>query len=431
MEITDIETTVVMIPNKFEFGMSPALHLGRAFTILEMSTDEGIVGLGQTYGSEPKLLIDDIARSILIGQDPFRVEFLEARLRSRIANLTTIGGIEMALFDLMGKAVGRPVCDLIGGRYRDEVEFFAYLNPGYKGAKGIIHDLEIPYGAPVSEISHGEGGRFTTGDIVKWARWLVDKCGFRVIEWKTGILSPRFDIETMRLLREEFGPDMALRIDCNGAWTPETAIRTIRAMNQYDLRNAEDPTSGLSGNARVRRATGVPVSSLHSPSLSDVIAASNAGLDGVVPNIVSSGGILMSKKLVAVAEACGINCWTHTAGDTSIMNAARLHFLASTPYIIEPSQTGYNLRNLDDITRGSPMIWEDGCLAVPEGPGFGVELDKNKVEKYHKLWVEEASKAGQEHFYEPHMGGMYPDYHRPEWFPKVRPGWMWDLDGRE
>jgi len=418
-----------MVPNKFELAMSLNLQIGRACTILEISTDEGIVGLGEIGGSDPKLYIDDIARGILIGQDPFKVELLEAKLNSRIANPRVVGGIDMALFDLMGKAVDRPVCDLIGGRCRDRVEFFAYLHPGYKGAKGIIHDLEIPHGAPVSEISHGEGGRFTPEDMVKWARWLVDKYGFRVIEWKTGILSPRVDIETMRLMREEFGPDMTLRIDCNGAWTPETAIRTIRAMNKYDLRNAEDPTRGLRNLAKVRSAAGVSISA-HTWYYS-VIDMANAGLDAAVPNMEIAGGILATKKVVAVAEACGINCWLHCSGDLGVSEAARIHFLASTPYIIEPSQTGHDLRNLDDIIKGPPKKYEDGCAPVPEGPGLGVELDKDKVEKYHKLWVDEAKKAGRKYFFDWNSGGVYPDYHRPEWFPKRVRGWIWDMDGRE
>jgi glucarate dehydratase len=434
LKITDLQTTVILVPNKFELAMSPNLQMGRACTILEISTNEGIVGLGEITGVESKLLIDDIAKPLLLNQDPFKIELLEEKLRTRISNLTTIGGIDMALWDIVGKTLDRPISDLLGGRYREKVEFFAYLHPGYKGVKGVIHDLEIPLGAPVSETSHGEGGRFTPEDMVEWAKWLVNRHGFRVIEWKTGIQSPIIDIETIRLMREEFGPEMPLRIDANGAWTPETALRTLRIMNNYDLRNAEDPTSGLRNLAKIRKSTGVPISthtSTHGYPESSVLDIANAGLDAAVPDLISSGGIIATKKIVAVAEACGINCWLHCAGDLGISEAARIHFLASTPYIIEPSQTGHNLRTLDDIIKGPPWKYEDGSVPVPNAPGLGVQLDKNKVNKYHKLWVDEASKAGRKYFYDWNKGGEYPDYHRPDWYPKTRRGWKWGMDGRE
>jgi len=432
LKITDVETTNILIPNKFELGISSMLHLGKGACILQVHTDEEIVGLGEASqapgGSPAKQLIDDVAKPILVGEDPFHASFLETKLQSALmGNDGVLGAITTALWDIMGKAVGRPVCDLIGGRCRSKVEFFGYMHPGYIGKEGIEHDLEIPYGADVSRVSHGEGGRFPPDEVAKFAKWLIRKYGFRVLELKTGLQTPKADIEIVRVLRDEIGPDMPIKIDTNQSWTPEIAIRTLNAMKKYDLKNVEDPTKPLSAIMKVRSATGIPMST-HSGfyyGLSSIVAS---GIDNVVPNMMFSGGAMQTKKIVAVAEQYGLGCWLHTSGDLGITATMMIHFLASTPYIVEPSQTGHDIRNLDDIVEhvyGSykgPLPIKDGCAVVPEGPGLGVELNEKKLEKYHELWVDEAKKAGRKYFFDWHAGGAYPDYHEPKWFPTP---WAW------
>ena len=401
MKIIDIETTDVQVPGKHPLGQALGSQLGAKRLIMQILTDEGVVGLGET--SAPKIFMDEVVKPILVGLDPFNIEYIEAKINERLSWVCPnqesrqfiLGPVEIALWDMIGKAVGKPICDLIGGSYRNEVEFNGYVFPSRTGDR-----ME------------------TADEVAKFSRDLIRRYGFGLIELKTGIQPPKVEIEIVRVLREEVGPDIDIRIDSNAAWSPVTAIRTLNAMKKYDLENVEDPTPAPA-MARVSEMVGMPFST-HRYSIEGVIEVANSGsADSVVPD--DDIGFLELKKVVGVAQACGLGCWLHTSNVLGISVAAKLHFLASTPYIVEPSQIQLEYLT-DDVVKGGMVEIKNGCVCVPRGPGLGVEIDEKKVERYHELFKAEAEQHKRPNLYNITSGGVYPDGHRPEWFPERRWG---------
>src|SRR5262249_13218211 len=172
---------------------------------------------------------------VVVGEDPWHLELL----RQKISSPGVYAAIEVACLDLIGKATGRPVCDLLGGKLRDPVEFAAYLF--YK-----FHCDDW-------------GEVLTPAAMVEEARRFVRENGFRAMKVKGGVLPPDEEIETIRLMRQEFGPDCRLRLDLNGVWSVPTAIRVTREL-EGDLEYMEDPTQGMQGMAEVARNVKTPLS---------------------------------------------------------------------------------------------------------------------------------------------------------------------------
>src|SRR5690242_3807834 len=219
---------------------SYGLHAPYALrTIVELRTDDGLTGISETYGGDGPLAALEAVRPLVIGMDPFRLAGLYCQLSSDVASAgdhsqtylvpgenpadrqaRTFAAIEIACLDLIGKAVGKPVCDVIGGRVRDAVPFSAYLFYKHAGGGGLGADLRDPeYG----EVLDPEAA-------VREARQMIAKYGFREIKLKGGVLPPEIEIETIRALRREFGASYPLRIDPNCAWSVETSIRVGRSL---------------------------------------------------------------------------------------------------------------------------------------------------------------------------------------------------------
>ena len=362
-------------------------------TIVQVYTDEGIVGLGEAPGEGTKLAIDNSIKPAVIGQNPFEIERL---LRTNMSgfgiwdgqiDLTPFSGVEFALWDIMGKAVGKPVCELIGGMYRDKVPFAAYIFPRYTGEGGV-------------------GGESTPESIAKYCVDMIDKYGVTTLECKLGVFPSKQEVEQIRAIREAVGEEVQIRVDPNRTWSTQTAVQTIRAMEKYNLRNVEEPCRGLEAAARVKRAIHTPTST-HSPLLLEVCKLGVADAITGVPYWY--GGIWMTKKFAATAEILNLGFWLESSGELGIHKAVHLHIAASTPHMIDPNQTHAN-HLVDDIIVGGKFKFEKGYMTVPKRAGLGVELDQDKLKKYAELYKK--------------VGG-YPstfDDKRPSWQP-LMPGW--------
>ena len=213
---------------------SYGLHAPYALrTVLELESDDGVTGIAETYGGDgPAQALRQI-REQVVGTDPYRLtgsllSLVEGegggleRSQTHLvpgenpldASARTYSAIETACLDLIGKTTGQPVCDLIGGRVRDEVPFSVY--PFYKHAGGGGE------GDDAREDKYGEA--LTPESLVAQARQMIDEYGFGSVKFKGGVLDPEIEIETVRRMRREFGPDVPIRIDPNSAWTVETSI---------------------------------------------------------------------------------------------------------------------------------------------------------------------------------------------------------------
>jgi L-alanine-DL-glutamate epimerase-like enolase superfamily enzyme len=369
MKIDDIRTTPVTVPFTEPEIWSGGSRPGITSIIVEVSTSEGIVGIGEALPAPSPAVtlacLNDI-RSLLVGEDPFEIERLVHKLYSvggfyafsTMANCA-IGGVEMALWDIVGKAVGKPVHTFFGGPVRREVSFMFFVQR--KGLEEMAAD----------------------------ARRAVES-GFRTIYTKVG-LDYESDVAVVQGLREAIGPSPRLRVDANEAWSPGTAVRILREMAPCNLEYIEQPIpmSDVEHLKVLRSRTDVPIAanqtSWTNRDLFKVLAA--GAVDIVMTDPHQAGGLLAFKKAAGIAEAAGVPIVFHSFGPLAITTYAAMQVIASSSNFMLDNQT-YNHMLSDDIVIAPPEF-KEGRLRLPEAPGIGVELDRDKVDKYARLYEQQ------------------------------------------
>jgi len=389
MRITDIRATVVSVPFKKPRLWALGCHQGVTRTVVEIVTDEDIVGLGETLGASPKQIIDKNIK-ILLGEDPSNIVRIISKALWRggwggvnIPNPRPLSAIEMALWDIKGKEVGKPVCDLLGGMFRQEVEFLACMMlTNWTDNQDELID-----------------------DAVSDAKETINDYGYETIQQYVGVFPPEVECHIVDSIREELGHNLRIAIDANGSWSAETAIRTLKKMEKCELYYAEDATSGLEALARVRKT----VNMVFSTNVANVIeVAKLKAADVIAGDLHDSGGFLGTKKLLAQCELFNLGFWLHSGNELGISLSALVHFIASSPYIIHPSQCTYHWLS-DDIIKNK-WKFNYGKIKVPREPGLGVTIDVQKLEKYSEFYCER----------EYTMFDFDPK--RPDWFPRI-PAW--------
>lgn len=356
MRITDVSVTIVEVPQTAPLAPYRS-HIRSSSTtqsgIVRVETDAGLVGWGEhNVNFLPNLSarrMQQQAREWLIGRDPQNVAAfhrdcpLETRLKS---------GIELALWDICGKAVGLPVARLLGGILRPRVEVAACM--------GIQ--------------SYERAGEF--------ARWYVEM-GFGTLKTKAGA-DMNEDVEMVRGIRDAVGDRLRLRIDPNRAYSPEQGAELCRRLEPYHLEYLEQPIPAepLADAAALRRQTPVPIAlneNVTDPaSVMAILRADAAAF--ILPDTHIAGGILPCVKIGHLCESAGLPCIMHCGHDLGPKTAAMLHVAASTPaYSLANDTTYYGL--VEDILT-EPFRIEAGTIAVPERPGLGIEVDIGKLEKY-------------------------------------------------
>jgi muconate cycloisomerase len=368
MKITRIETIPVQVPinPKRAIRASRGSHTTSPFLMIKIHTDEGLTGFGEVsctpgWSGEDQVtaahFINTLLAPLLIGEDPTAVEQLTIKLRTGVAaNPFTKAGLEMALWDILGKSVNLPLYKLLGGPVRD-----------YVPTKYSVSGLEPDKAAEL-------------------ALWAVDQ-GFRTMKVKVGIESEA-DVARVRAVREAIGPDIRLGVDANGGWSPMVAIQTIRRLTEFNIYFAEQPVADLDMNwlVDVRRHVDVPVMADESIyTLQDAMAVARAGAADILSAYVGKGGgIGPARKIAAVAEAAGLSCTLGSNLELGVASAAMIHVAMSTPGITAEAFP------CDILT---PFFYEDDLLveslpisggrAEPsEKPGLGVELDDEKLKRY-------------------------------------------------
>ncbi len=375
MKITDIRATTVTVPLEAALRHSNGAHWGRFVrTIVEIETDEGLIGLGEMGGggeSAEKAITG--LKQYLVGHDPLQLEQLRWKLMNPVASLYNNrlqlhAAIEFACIDLAGKSLGIRACDLMGGALREEVPFASYLFYRYRD--------------PLT----GRGGEVTADEMVAHARDLTERYGFRTHKLKCGLFPPEHDVEVFRALGAAF-PEASLRIDPNSVWSVEEGIRVGRAIE--DLRNDyfEDPTWGLEGMRRLRRSVNIPTAT-NAVVVNFEQLAANIRLEAVDVILLDTtfwGGLRQAHKAGTVLETFQMGCAVHSSGELGIQLATMLHLGASLPNLAFAADAHYH-HLTDDIIVGGKMEYVDGKIALPKGPGLGVELDRDKLEKYAALY---------------------------------------------
>jgi glucarate dehydratase len=396
MKITDIKARTVSVPLEAPLRHAAGSHPGRFVrTIVQVFTDEGITGLGEVGGGGTSLAAQfESVKKLLIGHDPFNIEMLRWKVNNPILSvympmLQVLAPIEFACLDIMGKATGRPVCDLIGGRVHDTIPFAAYIFYRYP--------------------NDGAGGEETPDHIVSHAKELVGKHGFNSLKLKGGVFSPAHDVEVTHALRKAF-PEAKLRVDPNCVWSVEDAVWVAKHIEGLDIEYYEDPVWGMAAMARVKAQTYMPLATNHIVVNFDQLAPAiqMKAVDVILIDPHFWGGITAAKRAAVICDTFGLGVSMHSGGELGVSLAAMLHLAASLSNIGFAADAHYH-HVLDDIIKGGKMQYTDGAILVPSGPGLGVELDEEKMGIY-----EEAFRTQGYYSYNQDPG---------------RPGWVMTIPG--
>jgi L-alanine-DL-glutamate epimerase-like enolase superfamily enzyme len=367
MRIKKVEAYPVSLPMR-RFSDAYSDYLNGQFVLIEIQTDEGVVGYGEApctvtvgfYGETLETVTVSIRKYIaprLVGEDPLNIRKATSIMNVAQGNAVIAKtGIDFALHDVAGKALGVPTCTLLGGMQRDRVKAASEI--------GIVKPNEM----------------------VEEARRLVEM-GFRVIKIKAGR-----DVEDetigVKAVRDAIGPDIELRVDPNGGWSRSETLKALKAFADCELSYVEQPLPGwdLEGLAWIRKATGVPImvdESVWNPH--DVIRVAEAKAADIINiKLTKAGGLKNSLDIYTTAQALGIPCVVGTELEGCVGVAAKLHLAASLeklPFACEFTELAFQKMAVIE-----PLRLEDGCLRVPREPGLGINPDKGLIEE-HKASV--------------------------------------------
>jgi glucarate dehydratase len=408
MKIVDIRPTTVTVPLEAPLRHANGCHWGRFVrTIVEVETDDGLIGLGEMGGGgESAEAAFRAMKSYLVGHDPARLEemrFLIANPTASLYNNRTqvLAALEFACLDLIGQKWGVPVSEILGGRLRDKVPFASYLFFRYASKQ---HDVD--------EVR-------TADQLVNQARDLKDRFGFASHKVKGGVFPPAYELDCYRALAAEFKDDR-FRFDPNGVWSTETAIWFGQQIE--DLRNdyLEDPVYGMNGMRRVREKVRMPLATNTVVVNFEQLAANvlNTAVDVVLLDTTFWGGIRQCVKAANVCETFQLGVAMHSSGELGIQLATMLHLAAVIPNLSFAGDAHYH-HLIDDVIEGGKFEYKDGQISVPTGPGLGVKLDYDKLSAYKELY---------------RRLGSYPydqDPLRPGWVPTIpNDRWADPLDAR-
>jgi D-galactarolactone cycloisomerase len=376
MKITDVITHQLLVNVDEPFTSSRGwFYKTKGALVVEIVTDEGIIGWGDCYGPAAvnKAIVDTVLRASLIGRDPFDVEVIWEELYNKVKDygltgmtISAISGVDIALWDIVGKAVGKPIHKLIGGAFRTELQ--AYATGLY------FKDMDRLNEQAVAE-----------------ARGYVDQ-GFKAIKMKIGLGSQTKDIDRVAAVRDAIGNDIQLMVDANHCFTVPQAINIGRELEKLGVHWFEEPISpeDLDGYVEVTRKLDMAVAGGENEftKFSFRRILEKRAMDIVQPDVCAAGGITECKKIAALAQAHAIQCVPHAWG-TAIGLAATMHFLASLPntppcLVPQPPMLEYEqtFNPFRDELSSTALTHVGGIVHVPTGPGLGIEINRAVLDKY-------------------------------------------------
>lgn len=364
-KITAVEAIPLEIPFTTPFKISQGAPRQTIESLLvRVHSDQGLCGVGETQawrrqGSAEILanlvhIVEDYFAPLVVGQSPFDVAAILHRLNATLYNsLYAQAAVGDALYDLMGKLLGVPVYDLLGGKCRDSIGIAAVLSMKPSAAETIAE-----------------------------AESFYDR-GFRDFGLKIGV-DPAVDLANVKALRERFGDAVVLRVDANAAMTYDGALRLLKKLEPYDIDAAEQPVGiwDLDGMAALSRAVAIPIMADESVStdhaLLDVIKKQAATV--VQTKIAKNGGIHYIQKLWHLAAAAGMRIYPGNHPSLSIATASVAHMCAAWPGPLMHGvfAVGVTGALAEDVVQ-NPIKPENGTIRIPDGSGLGVELDEDRV----------------------------------------------------
>jgi len=366
VKIRQIETIPVSVPVRPDVAITSSLgsHTHSPFLLLKVHTDEGLIGLGEVSSTArwsgedhatAQRVIREYLAPALVGEEALDIEAAVRKMgRALAGNPFTKAVVELALWDILGKAANLPLYRLLGGAVREVV----------------------PLKFSISGASPSKAAEL--------ARWAAER-GFKTMKVKVA-MGPD-DVARVHAVREAIGDDIRLGVDANGGWSPREAVQALRQMMLYRIFFAEQPVPPLDVQwmADVRRQTELPVMADESLySLQDAMALARAGAADMFSIYVGKSGLTAARKIAAVAEAAGLICTIGSNMELGVATAAMIHLAVSTPAIDAETIPCDILSHLfyDTNLLTQPLPVSGAEARAPQGPGLGVELDEASLKRY-------------------------------------------------
>jgi len=341
----------------------------RQTLLVKVYTDEGIIGYGEaaSFGGPmitTKTMIEQELKPYFIEKDPFRVELLWDQVfhgtiqhgRKGVV-IAALSGIDIALWDIIGKVTNQPLYKLLGG-YRDQVQ--AYASSGF----------------------YSEGR--TNAKLCKDMESYVE-AGFKTLKMKVGGMSPREDLQRVIDVRKTIGEDIELAVDANSNWDVPTAKWMSKRLEDLNIKWIEEPVlpDDVAGSAEVARNTIIPIAGYEQEVTRYGFKThiEQKAVHIVQPDVIWSGGITESKKIAALASANHLPCIPHVFS-SGVCLAANLHFIASIPNgsLVELDRNPNPLRDL--LINESLQPDQNAIITLPDKPGLGIDINEEIVSKY-------------------------------------------------
>lgn len=374
MKITAIKTTPLLCKFKQPYHWSQGINYGAPVILIEVETDEGIVGIGEATASPviaPVLSIMEDAIPRFVGQSVYdgnRIiwNYYQAGFNARGTGSApryfsqALAGIELALWDAIGKAAKLPLHKLLGGAVRDKVEYFGFVQ--------------------------GD----TPDELASHAKELAD-AGFKVLYIKVG-RGAELDVAIVSAIRKEVGPKARLRLDANEVWDQLMARRMFEKLEPFDIEFIEQPIPGRTGSeglARLRAVTNIPIAADQTVYSADDAfdICRNRAADVIVLGLHETCGVVRFRKAAAVAEAAAVNICLHGVFETGITTCASNQVAATINNMDDGNQIMWQLL-AEDIVRSPNLVPKDGALPIVDAPGLGFELDPDAVARAAKAYKE-------------------------------------------
>jgi glucarate dehydratase len=360
----------VNVPLEAPYEMAPGWVAGIHRTIARVTTEDGVVGLGESAAPEDAEALRGPLGLELVGRDTADVRAElgrterpapEHRSDGKVLIRRPLAAVEIALWDVAAREAGVPLYEQLGGACRVDIAFTEYF-------------------------AYREGREQSPAEVAAYCARMVEEHGSSSFEGKVAVRSVEEDVRLVREVRAAIGPERTLRIDANMGWLLDTAGRALAHLEPYDIANVEEPVGSFREMADLRHSTATPFSA-HTPDIG--LAARLGTPDTLVIGLSYCGGIEGTRRFIADCASAGIGFWFYS-GDLGIATAAYLHVAAATPYLSRPSQSLLRW-TVDDVIAGGPFRPKGGVVRVPGGPGLGVELDEAALARCAERFAREGA----------------------------------------
>lgn len=375
-------------------------------TLVILTLEDGTAGFGEGAGDLTVLRRIRTAAAAVTGMPVDDIAGLEAAVGRALGEATwgqrasAFSPVEVAAWDALGKVEDVPVHELLGGKVRDRVDFAGYLFFKWAGHPGSADDAW--------------GAAMDPKGLVRLAERFQRRYGFTSFKLKAGGLAPEVEVAAMTALRERF-PDAPLRIDPNGAWRLDTALRAARELEGV-IEYLEDPVLGVAGMAAVRAETTIPLATnmiaISWETLDESIEAE--AVDIVLADHHQWGGLRATRRLGEVCAEAGLGVAMHSNSHLGVSLAAMTHAAATMPELGHSCDTHYPWNAADDFLVPGCIAFSGGAVEVSDAPGLGVDIRRDVVDRLHERYLRSGRTVRDDTSYARRFDPGY-DPIRPKW----------------